>query len=121
MNQSADKFAYHGFEHRMRKFKMLMFEGEDAYDGFKRRLLIRFQQSKEGNLYEQFLAITQGSARVYVALFEKLACQLVGVLETFMEATFTKGLKHALRAAVRVMNPEGLNHAMELVVFIEDK
>ncbi|GKE62166.1 hypothetical protein Tco_1512533 [Tanacetum coccineum] len=36
-----------------------------------------------------------------------------------MEATFIKGLKPALRAAVRVMNPEGLNHAMELVVSIE--
>ncbi|GJS88960.1 ankyrin repeat-containing protein [Tanacetum coccineum] len=148
-NQAGDIFAYHGFEHRMRKLKMPVFEGEDAYgwiyrveryfkiqgltqqeqlratslcmeaealswyrwgegrtpfhswDGFKRRLLIRFQQSKEGNLYEQFLAITQeGSARAYVALFEKLACQLVGVPKTVMEATFTKGLKPALRAAI---------------------
>ncbi|PWA72590.1 hypothetical protein CTI12_AA104190 [Artemisia annua] len=156
-------------EHRMRKLKMPLFEGEDAYgwiyrveryfeiqglppqeqlraaalcmegealawyrwsegrtpfhswDSFKRRLLIRFQQSQEGNLYEQFLAITQeGSARAYVALFEKLACQLVGVLETVMEATFTKGLKPALRVAVRVMNPASLNHAMELAVTIED-
>ncbi|GJU40579.1 hypothetical protein Tco_1193536 [Tanacetum coccineum] len=62
----------------MRKLNMPLFDGEDAYgwiykverwseertsfhswDGFKRRLLIRFQQSQEGNLYEQFLAITQ--------------------------------------------------------------
>ncbi|GKA27344.1 putative mitochondrial protein, partial [Tanacetum coccineum] len=92
-----------------------------SWDGFKRRLLIRFQQSQEGNLYEQFLAITQEeSARAYVALFEKLACQLVGIPESVMEATFIKGLKPALRAAVRVMNPEGLNNAMELVVLIED-
>ena len=168
-NQGGDRFTYLGFEHRMRKLKMLLFEGEDAYgwiyrvewyfeiqgipqqeqlrvaalcmegatlswyrwsegrtpfhswNGFKRRLLIRFQQSHEGNLYEQFLAITQEeSARAYVALFEKLACQLVGVLETVMEATFIKGLKPALRAAVRVMNPESLNHAMELAVTIED-
>ncbi|GJZ54671.1 ankyrin repeat-containing protein [Tanacetum coccineum] len=94
-NQAGDRFAYHGFEHRMRKLKMPVFEGEDAYgwiyrveryfeiqglpqheqlraaalcmegealswyrwsegrtpfhswDGFKRRLLIRFQQSQE--------------------------------------------------------------------------
>ncbi|GJY03101.1 ankyrin repeat-containing protein [Tanacetum coccineum] len=92
-----------------------------SWDGFKRRLLIRFQQSQEGNLYEQFLAITQEeSARAYVALFEKLACQLVGISESVMEATFIKGLKPALRATVRVMNPEGLNHAMELAVSIED-
>ncbi|GJW60699.1 hypothetical protein Tco_0110034 [Tanacetum coccineum] len=58
-----------------------------SWDGFKRRLLIRFQQS-QGNLV--------------------------------MEATFIKGLKPALRATVRVMNPEGLNHAMELAVSIED-
>ncbi|GJR06713.1 hypothetical protein Tco_0529697 [Tanacetum coccineum] len=37
-----------------------------------------------------------------------------------MEATFIKGLKPSLKAAVRVMNPEGLNNAMELVVSIED-
>ncbi|GKA83095.1 5'-3' exoribonuclease 4, partial [Tanacetum coccineum] len=78
-----------------------------SWDGFKRRLLIRFQQSQEGNLYEQFLAITQEeSARAYVALFEKMPCQLVGISESVMEATFIKGLKPALRAAVRVMNLE---------------
>nr|GFB95185.1 ankyrin repeat-containing protein [Tanacetum cinerariifolium] len=27
----GDKFAYHRFEHRMRKLKMPVFEGEDAY------------------------------------------------------------------------------------------
>nr|GEX28059.1 ankyrin repeat-containing protein [Tanacetum cinerariifolium] len=54
-----------------------------SWDIFKRRLLIRFQQSQEGNLFEQFLAITQEeSARAYVALFEKLACQLVGIPES---------------------------------------
>nr|GEX79633.1 ribonuclease H-like domain-containing protein [Tanacetum cinerariifolium] len=63
---------------------------------------------------------TSGSARAYVALFEKLACQLVGIPETVMKATFKKRLKLALRAAVRVMNPEGLNNAMELAVSIED-
>ncbi|GJX59218.1 hypothetical protein Tco_0290608 [Tanacetum coccineum] len=48
--------------------------------------------NEEGNLYEQFLAISQEeSARAYVAL-----------------------------AAFRVMNPEGLNHAMEFSVSIED-
>ncbi|GJU64047.1 ankyrin repeat-containing protein, partial [Tanacetum coccineum] len=91
------------------------------WDGFKRRLLIQFQQSQEGNLYEQFLAITQEeSARAYVALFAKLACQLVRIPKSVMEATFIKGLKPALRATVRVMNPDGLNNAMELAVSIEN-
>nr|GEY95349.1 ankyrin repeat-containing protein [Tanacetum cinerariifolium]GEZ01649.1 ankyrin repeat-containing protein [Tanacetum cinerariifolium] len=55
------------FEHRMRKLKMPLFEGEDAY-----RWIYRVEW----------------------------------VPETVMEATFTKGLKHALRTAVKVMNPE---------------
>ncbi|GKA50082.1 ankyrin repeat-containing protein [Tanacetum coccineum] len=139
----------YGAEYRLRKLKMPIFEGEDAYgwiyrmeryfhiqgieatdqltaaelclegqalswyrwsdgrtpfrswENFKRRLLDRFQQSQEGSLYEQFLAITQdGSAREYVALFEKLAGQLVGVPETILEGTFIKGLKQDLRAVV---------------------
>ncbi|GJW08422.1 retrovirus-related pol polyprotein from transposon 297 family protein [Tanacetum coccineum] len=167
--QTGDKFTHHGFDHRMRKLKMPLFDGEDAYgwiyrveryfeiqgipqqeqlraavlcmegealswyrwsegrtpfhtwEGFKRRLLIRFQQSQQGNPFEQFLAITQtGTAREYVALFEKLACQLVRVSEEVMEATFIKGLKSDLRATVRVMKPEGLSHVMKLDISIED-
>ncbi|GKB69649.1 ankyrin repeat-containing protein, partial [Tanacetum coccineum] len=92
-----------------------------SWENFKRRLLDRFQQSQESSLYEQFLAITQdGSAREYVALFEKLAGQLVGVPETILEGTFIKGLKQDLQAVVRVLNPEGLSHAMKLVVSIEE-
>ncbi|GJV00618.1 putative mitochondrial protein [Tanacetum coccineum] len=61
-----------------------------------------------------------GTARAYVALFEKLAGQLVGVSEQVLEATFIRGLKPDLRASVRVMRPEGLNHAMILAVTIEE-
>ncbi|GKC21642.1 ankyrin repeat-containing protein [Tanacetum coccineum] len=92
-----------------------------SWEGLKRRLLNRFQQTQQGNLFEQFLTITQdGTARAYVALFEKLAGQLVGVSEQVLEATFIKGLKSDLRASVRVMHPEGLNHAMILAVTIEE-
>ena len=55
-----------------------------------------------------------------MSLFEKLACQLVGVPPDVMEATFIKGLKTDLRAAIRVTRPEGLAHAMELAITIED-
>nr|GEW29310.1 DNA-directed DNA polymerase [Tanacetum cinerariifolium] len=41
----------------------------------------------------------EGTTREYVALFEKLACQLVGVSKEVVEATFIKGLKTDLRAA----------------------
>nr|GEW74686.1 RNA-directed DNA polymerase, eukaryota [Tanacetum cinerariifolium] len=41
-------------------------------------------------------------------------------LKQLILAAFTKGLKLALRAAVRVMNLKGLNHAKEMVVSIKD-
>nr|GEV60684.1 hypothetical protein [Tanacetum cinerariifolium] len=92
-----------------------------SWEGLKRRLLNRFQQTQQGNLFEQFLTITQdGTARAYVALFEKLAGQLVGVSKQVLEATFIEGLKPDLQASVRVMHPEGLNHAMILAVTIEE-
>ncbi|GJV48810.1 hypothetical protein Tco_1439022 [Tanacetum coccineum] len=89
-------------KYRLRKLKMHIFEEEDAYGGKLflgtagvieelildlGRILKGFQQSQEGSLYEQFLAITQdGSAREYVALFEKLA----------------EGLSHAMKLAVSI-------------------
>ncbi|GJU72446.1 ankyrin repeat-containing protein [Tanacetum coccineum] len=92
-----------------------------SWEGLKRRLLERFQPSQEGTLYEQFMAITQeGSAREYVSLFETLAGQLVGIPEQVMEGTFIKGLRPELRSAVRVMQPEGLNHAMKLAMIIDE-
>ncbi|PWA90367.1 hypothetical protein CTI12_AA101470 [Artemisia annua] len=62
----------------------------------------------------------EGTAREYVAMFEKLACQVVGVAQSVLEATFIKGLKPDLWAAVRVMKPESLAHAMDLAISIED-
>ncbi|GJS90841.1 ankyrin repeat-containing protein [Tanacetum coccineum] len=133
-----------GAHFRFRKLNMPIFEGEDAHgwiyrmeryfdiqeiqeidqlswEGLKRRLLERFQQSYEGTLHEQFLGITQdGTARDYVALFKRLACQLVGVPEPVLEGTFFNGLKPELRACVHVMQPEGLHHAMKLSVSIDE-
>ncbi|PWA44769.1 hypothetical protein CTI12_AA507540 [Artemisia annua] len=94
---------------------------ERNYNSESRRLLLRFQQTQGGNLYEQFLSIIQeGTAREYVAMFEKLACQVVGVAQSVLEATFIKGLKPDLLAAVRVMKPESLAHVMDLAISIED-
>ncbi|GKD91842.1 ankyrin repeat-containing protein, partial [Tanacetum coccineum] len=91
------------------------------WEGLKRRLLERFQLSREGTLYEKFLVITQErSAHEYVSLFETLAGQLVGIPDEVMEGTFIKGLRPELRSAVRVMQPEGLNHAMKLAIMIDD-
>ncbi|GJY84079.1 plant UBX domain-containing protein 7-like protein [Tanacetum coccineum] len=77
----------------------------------------QFQQSQQGDPVEQFLSINQaGTTREYVALFEKL----VGISEEVVEATFIKGLKSDLRETMRVMKTEGLSHAMELAISIED-
>ncbi|GKE84582.1 hypothetical protein Tco_1558324, partial [Tanacetum coccineum] len=141
-NLAGDRFTYHGFEHRMRKLKMSMFKGEDAYGWiygvewyFEIQGIPQQEQLRAAALCMEDEALSwyrwsegrtpfhlweEGSARAYIALFKKLACQLVGVPKTVIEATFTKGLKPTLRATVRVMNPEGLNHAMELDVSIED-
>ncbi|GJZ90650.1 plant UBX domain-containing protein 7-like protein [Tanacetum coccineum] len=105
--QTSDRFTQHGFDRRMRKLKMPLFDGQDAYGWIY----------KQGDPVEQFLSINQaGTTRVYVALFEKL----VGISKEVMEATFIKGLKSNLRATLRVMKMEGLSHAMELAISIED-
>ncbi|GKD07696.1 hypothetical protein Tco_1187381 [Tanacetum coccineum] len=78
------------------------------------------QRTSFGSGFEATAVVPDGTAREYVALFEKLACQLVGVSPSVMEATFIKGLKTYLRASIRVIRPEGLAHAMELAITIED-
>lgn len=145
------KEGNYNFENQIRKLKMPVFGGDDAYrwiyrvvgystiraivhccslygrwgtvlvllewrktpfysrEGLKRRLILRLKQTQGGNLYEQFLAISQeGTTRDYVAIFEKLARQLVGILQSVLEETFIKGLKPDLTAAVRAMKPESL-------------
>ncbi|GKD35000.1 putative mitochondrial protein, partial [Tanacetum coccineum] len=98
-------------------------DGEDAYGWIYR--VERYFEIQGIPQQEQLRAVVlcmEGEALSweYVALFEKLACQLVRVSEEVMEATFIKGLKSDLRATVRVMKPEGLSHVMELEISIED-
>ncbi|CAH1413907.1 unnamed protein product [Lactuca virosa] len=45
-----------------------------TWEKLKKKLLVRFQPSYEGNVYQQFLSVQQvGTARDYVCEFEKLA------------------------------------------------
>ncbi|GJW97748.1 ankyrin repeat-containing protein [Tanacetum coccineum] len=141
-NHTEGRFFNQGYDHRMRKIKMPLFDGEDAHgwiykaeryfevievdprEQLRAAILCmkdRFQPSQEGNLHEQFLSITQdGLAREYVGLFEQLAGQLRGVSEEVMEGTFIKGLKLDLRSSVRVMQPVSLGQAMKLSIMIEE-
>ncbi|GJT14193.1 ty3-gypsy retrotransposon protein [Tanacetum coccineum] len=130
-------------DYRFKKLKMPIFDGEDAYGWiyrmerfFKIQGVEALEQLQVAELCLEGEALSwycwsegrlhlfdynkDGTAQAYVALFEKLAGQLVGVSEQVLEATFIKGLKPDLRASVRVMRPEGLNHAMILAVTIEE-
>ncbi|GJZ13597.1 hypothetical protein Tco_0548827 [Tanacetum coccineum] len=72
-------------------------------------------------MFEQSLTITQVEiAREYVALFEKLAGQLVGVSKQVLEQNFMKGLKPDLRMTVRVMHSEGMG-ALTGVIYRKSK
>ncbi|GJU28568.1 retrotransposable element Tf2 [Tanacetum coccineum] len=120
-----------GSDHRLRKLKMPLFDGEDVYgwvyqrgfDGLitARRLLHRFQPSQNGNLLEQFFSISQqGTAREYVTMFEKMAAQLPGLTEEVLGGVFIKGLTPELRTAVRTQQPTTLSQAMDLTMLIDE-
>ncbi|GJX61542.1 ankyrin repeat-containing protein [Tanacetum coccineum] len=91
------------------------------WEALKIQLLHHFQPSQEGSLYEQFLNISQeGSAQEYVALFEKMAAQLVGIQEEILEGMFIKGLKLELRIAVRTQQPKRVTEAIQLTLLIDE-
>ncbi|PWA67746.1 Ankyrin repeat-containing protein [Artemisia annua] len=156
---TLDRGTHQNAEHRMRKLKMPIFEGDDAHgwiyrveryfevqaalclegealawyrwyeqqepfdswDHLKEELLDRFQVTKEGNLYQQFLSILQtGTVRDYRSLFEKLAGQLTGISQKVLYSTFIKGLKSEIRSGLWILEPTGLRDAMRLAQVIED-
>ncbi|GJX34428.1 hypothetical protein Tco_0245985 [Tanacetum coccineum] len=127
---------HHWSDYRRRKLKMPLFDGKDSHEWIYKvesKITVLFMGRvtdkvvgeiltvTRGTLYEQFLAITQeGFTYEYVSLFETLAGQLAGISKQVMEDTFIKGLRPELRSAVRVMQPEGLNHAMKLPMIIDE-
>ncbi|KAJ9536073.1 hypothetical protein OSB04_un000758 [Centaurea solstitialis] len=92
-----------------------------SWEGFKRRLLERFQASREGSVQEQFLDIQQtGMVREYVDRFEGFAGQLSNIPESIQESTFIKGLKEEIRAAVRIAEPGSLAQAIRMAIKIDE-
>ncbi|KAJ9556550.1 hypothetical protein OSB04_011164 [Centaurea solstitialis] len=92
-----------------------------SWAGFKRRLLERFQASREGSIQEQFLNIQQtGTVREYVDRFEGFAGQLSNIPESIQESTFIKGLKEEIRAAVRIAEPGSLGQAIRMAIKIDE-
>ncbi|GJS75037.1 putative mitochondrial protein [Tanacetum coccineum] len=94
------------FVHEMRWYEQQ--EPFESWDHRKEELLDRFQFTKEGDLYQQFLSIVQTrTLREYRSLFEKLAGQLTGISEKVLYSTFIKGLKSEIRSAGKSSyNPE---------------
>ncbi|GKA54712.1 putative mitochondrial protein [Tanacetum coccineum] len=85
----------------------------ESWDHLKEELLDRFQFTKEGDLYQQFLSIVQTrTLREYQSLFEKLAGKLTRIFEKVLYSTFIKGLKPEIRSGLRILQPTGLRDAM---------
>ncbi|GJU49209.1 putative mitochondrial protein, partial [Tanacetum coccineum] len=133
--EPQERETHQNSEHRMRKLKMPIFEGEalawyrwyeqqepfESWDHLKEELLDRFQFTKEGDLYQQFLSIVQtGTLREYRSLFEKLVGQLTGISAKVLYSTYIKGLKPEIRSGLRILQPTGLRDAMWLAQMIED-
>ena len=143
-----------GADSRVRKLKMPIFEGEDAYgwvyrvecyltinelsereklmaaalclEGkvlawfqwreqrqllrswgeFKDRLLERFRATQEGDLHEQFFALTQErTVMEYRKKFELLSGRQWDISKAVLEGNFMKGLKLEIRASLRLLRP----------------
>ena len=88
----------------------------------KRRSLLRFRPIQEGSLCEQFLAVRQqGTVAAYRREFEILATPLKGISEEVMESTFMNGLLPEIWAELRLLQPYGLGHLMEMAQRVEDR
>ena len=93
-----------------------------SWENLKRRLLLRFRQTQEGSLCEQFLAVRQqGTMVAYRREFEILATPLKGILEKVMESTFMNGLLPEIRAELHLLQLYGLGHLMEMAQRVEDR
>ena len=84
--------------------------------------MLRFRPTQEGSLCEQFLAMRQqGTVAAYRREFEILATPLKGISEKVMESTFMNGLLFEIRAELRLLQPYGLGHLMEMAQRVEDR
>ncbi|GJR66458.1 putative mitochondrial protein [Tanacetum coccineum] len=129
--QTCDKFTQHGFDCRMRKLKMPLFDGKDAYGWiyrveryFEIQGIPQQEQLRVAILCMEGEALSwyhwsKGQTPFHTSYMGKIQ-KLVGISKEVIEAMFIKGLKTNLRATVQVMKTEGLSYVMELVISIED-
>nr|GEW78768.1 ankyrin repeat-containing protein [Tanacetum cinerariifolium] len=121
-------------DYRFKKLKMPIFDGEDAYGWiyrmesfFKIQGVEALEQLQVAELCLEGEALSwycwsegRSPFRSWEGLKRRLLNRFQQTQEQVLEATFIKGLKPDLRALVRVIQPEGLNHAMILAVTIEE-
>ena len=85
-------------------------------------ILKQFRVTQAGSLYEQWLALTQGSSvREYRRKFIELSAPLENITDELALGNFINGLKPEIRVEVRIMEPSNLGRAMDLAQKIEEK
>ena len=93
-----------------------------SWGEFKDWLLERFRATQEGDLPEQFFALTQErTVMEHREKFELLSRYLGEVSEAVLEGNFMKGLKPEIRVVLRLIKPRGIGETMELAQMIVDK
>lgn len=110
----GDALLWYQWEHGRRPIR--------HWEELKGMLLRQFRRTSSGSLYEQWLNHDQTSDVVeYRRRFIELMAPLVGVPEEITKGQYINGLKHDVRAEVRLLGPRSLDHAMDLSIKVEDK
>ncbi|XP_062100900.1 uncharacterized protein LOC133806828 [Humulus lupulus] len=91
-----------------------------TWEELKLLLLRRFRPVGEGSVYDRFFVLQQvNSVQEYRRKFEALAASMETMGEAALRAAFLKGLKVEIQAPLRVLEPNGLIHMMELAEQLE--
>ncbi|GJV34235.1 hypothetical protein Tco_1394635 [Tanacetum coccineum] len=126
--QGPERGWHPGSDNRLRKLKMPLFDGEDVYGWVYQAerffevqcLNTTREQLRAAVLSLEGPALSLGTARDYMTLFERMAAQLSGLSEEVLEGIFIKGLKPELRTTVRTHQPSNLSQAMDLTLLIDE-
>lgn len=82
----------------------------------------QFRPAKWGSLYEQWLATIQETpVQEYRRKFIETTAPLDQISESLLLGHFINGLKEDVKVEVRLLSPMNLEHAMEIVVKVEEK
>nr|GFA09856.1 ankyrin repeat-containing protein [Tanacetum cinerariifolium] len=134
--RQANRSNHHGVDYQMRKLKIPLFDGDDSHGWiYKVERYFEVQDIQPREQLRAAVLCMKGQALSWFRLsearspfrsWEGLKGRLLERFQLSQEGTlghggnFIKGLRLELRSAVRVMQPEGLNHAMKLAIMIDD-